>query len=175
MRLAWIDLETAGLDPRFHPILEIALVVTDPDLNQLVEFTTVVRPAKLTNVLAHLDETVREMHTKSGLLEQLDGGRGMSTRLAEATVATILEEHAKDNGENLYLAGSGDRKFLERQMPQVAKQLHYRNIDVSTIRSLDKMWSDFDPWLKTDAHRALDDTLDSIAELKYYRSIFFGL
>jgi oligoribonuclease len=173
--LVWLDLEMTGLEHERHVIVEIATVVTDDQLNvvatgpDLVIFAT-------TPELAEMGEFVTAMHTKSGLLDQI---RASSITRGEAEAATLafLAEHCAP-GE-VPMAGNSigtDRRFLQSQMPELERFFHYRNVDVSTIKELGQRWYPDDVAKrpeKTSAHRALDDIIESIAELAYYRQSLF--
>ncbi|MDZ7578776.1 MAG: oligoribonuclease [Candidatus Nanopelagicales bacterium] len=170
-RIVWLDCEMTGLDPNTDALVEIACVVTEPDLTPLDEgITVVIKPPD--GPLRSMDDVVVGMHTESGLLEEIPNG----TTLAEATrlVMSYVTERVP-GPRRAPLAGSSvyvDRGFLAKYMPELDQYLHYRLIDVSSIKELVKRWH---PDIyhkapeKTGNHRALGDTLDSIAELAYYR------
>ena len=174
--LAWLDLEMTGLDPSRHVIVEIATLVTDDELEVVAEGPDLVvhQPPE---ALAAMDEVVREMHTKSGLLAAIEAS---TTSLAEAGDATLafLRSHIDEPG-TVPLCGNSigtDRRFLAVQLPAVEDFLHYRSIDVSTIKELCRRWyPEILPGApaKVSTHRALDDIRESVAELRYYRSTAF--
>ncbi len=168
----WIDCEMTGLDPVADALVEIAVLVTDPELNVLGEgVDIVIRPPQ--EALDQMVPFVRDMHTSSGLLEQLPGG----VSLAEASEACLayITEHCPDPGKAV-LAGNSvgqDKLFLTRDLPAITDHLHYRIVDVSTIKELARRWypkAYFQAPAKTGGHRALGDIVDSINELRYYRS-----
>ena len=172
-RLFWVDLEMTGLDPSTSAIIEIASVITEPDLTVVAEGPAlVVRPPA--EALAGMSDFVRGMHQKNGLLGRLEGA---TTTAAEAERATLafLEQHCT-KGTALLCGNSvwKDRSFLEREMPAILGYLHYRIIDVSTVKELVRRWapSSAAP-KKQETHRALDDIRESIAELGWYRSKLF--
>lgn len=173
-RLVWVDLEMTGLDPARHAIVEIATVVTDAELRIVAEGPSLVVHAS-EDALAGMDDYVRDLHTKSGLLDRI---RSSTISLAEAEAATL--RFVRDHGppRSSPLCGNSihkDRQFLERHMPALEAHLHYRNIDVSTLKELVRRWygERVPPFAKGDKHRALDDIRESIAELRYYRERVF--
>jgi oligoribonuclease len=174
--LVWVDCEMTGLDPDQEVLVEIAVVVTDSELNLLHEGLDLLiqtEPAKL----AGMADIVREMHTQSGLLEAL---AGTTTTLADAEqqvldyVVRFVPEQRKAP-----LCGNSiatDRAFITRHMPRLDEHLHYRMIDVSSIKELARRWYPrvyFNAPTKTGGHRALADIVDSINELRYYRATLF--
>jgi oligoribonuclease len=175
--LAWMDLEMTGLDPSRHVIVEIATLLTDDELNVVAQGPDLVVHA--TDVqLAQMDEYVKTLHTKSGLLPAIAGSH-LSLQEASRQTLAFLSEHISE-ARTVPLCGNSigtDRRFLAAQMPEVEEFLHYRSIDVSTIKELCRRWYpavyEAAP-VKSGAHRALDDIRESIAELKYYRSTVFA-
>jgi oligoribonuclease len=173
-RLVWVDLEMTGLDPDTCTIVEIATVVTDQDLVVLAEGPSlVIRPDD--EALARMSAFVRELHVKSGLLDLIHAS---TVTLADAQRETLafLERHTAKGTSPL--CGNSvwkDRAFLERYMPDVVGFLHYRMIDVSTIKELVRRWypAPFHAPRKKEAHRALGDIRESIEELAWYRARVF--
>ncbi len=173
-RLVWVDLEMTGLDPVTCTIVEIATIVTDPELNVLAEGPClVIRPSD--DSLARMSAFVRDLHLKSGLLDRIHAS---TTTLADAQRETVafLEKHGSRGASPL--CGNSvwkDRAFLEVYMPEVVTFLHYRMIDVSTLKELVRRWypQPFHAPKKREAHRALDDIRESIEELRWYRSRVF--
>jgi oligoribonuclease len=174
--LAWMDLEMTGLDPLRHTIVEIATLVTDDDLEVVA-----LGPDLVVHVgaeeLGHMDSYVREMHTRSGLLAEIEAS---TLSLADAGAATLafLKEHVPEK-QSVPLAGSSigtDRRFLAAQLPEIDEWLHYRSVDVSSIKELCRRWY---PEIlaaapaKGGAHRAMGDIKESVAELAYYRTAIF--
>jgi oligoribonuclease len=171
-RLAWLDLEMTGLDVTRHVIVEVAVLVTDAQLAPLddgIDLVVHQPPA----ALAEMDDTVRTMHTKSGLLAEIAAS---SLALADAGEQALayLKRHVPAPGQ-VPLCGNSigvDRRFLDRQLPALDAYLHYRSIDVSSLKELCRRWY---PAAyrrrpgKRETHRALDDVRESIAELAYYR------
>ena len=178
-RLVWIDCEMTGLDLVKDALIEVAVLVTDAELNVLGDGVDVViaPPAEeLDALLAGMVELVRTMHTSSGLLTELAAGVTMAE--AEARVMAYVTEHVPDPGK-AQLAGNTvgtDRGFLARDMPTLESHLHYRIVDVSSIKELARRWyprAYFNAPKKTGNHRALGDIRDSIAELRFYRETIF--
>ena len=173
-RLVWVDLEMTGLEPETCKIVEIATIVTDSQLEVIAEGPSfIIRPSD--DALARTSPFVRELHEKSGLWARIQAS---TTTVEEAQAATLafLEQHSAKGTSPL--CGNSvwkDRAFLESEMPDVVKFLHYRMIDVSTIKELVRRWypSGYHAPKKKEAHRALDDIRESIEELKWYRSRVF--
>lgn len=174
--LAWMDLEMTGLDPAVHTIVEIATLITDDQLEVVAEGPDLVLTAT-PEQLARMDDVVRAMHTRSGLLDAIEASK---VTLADAGAATLafLKEHIPTAG-TVPLCGNSigtDRRFLARWLPDVEHFLHYRSVDVSTVKELARRWypaaASAAP-RKAGAHRALDDIKESVAELRYYRSAIF--
>ncbi|MFL6106921.1 MAG: oligoribonuclease [Marmoricola sp.] len=174
-RLVWIDCEMTGLDLGADALIEVAALVTDFDLNVLGDgVDVIIRPTA--ESLEQMVPFVREMHTKSGLLTELDGGTTMQD--AQALVLAYVKEHCPD-GSRPPLAGNTvatDRSFLARDMPELEAFLHYRIVDVSSIKELSRRWypkAYFNAPAKSGGHRALADIQESIEELRYYRQAVF--
>ncbi len=174
-RLVWIDCEMTGLDPAFDEIVEIACIVTDAELNELDEgITLVVKPGD--ESFAGMDDFVVNMHTVSGLIEEIP--EGISLADAERRVPDYVKVHVPE-ARKAPLAGSSvyvDRGFLSRYMPELDSHLHYRLVDVSSIKELTRRWYPrvyFASPEKKGNHRALGDIRDSISELRYYRDAVF--
>ncbi len=171
--LAWIDLEMTGLDPSRHVVVEIASLITDDDLTIIAEGPDLVVGAT-EEQLAEMDPFVVEMHTRSGLLAEI---RASSLTIDDAAAITLsfLAEHIAEPG-TVPLAGNSigtDRRFLALQMPAIETFLHYRSVDVSTLKELARRW--YPEALATAPkkdgnHRALDDIRESVAELDHYRT-----
>ena len=173
--LIWIDCEMTGLSLEKDVLVEIAVLVTDSDLNVIGEGVDVVIKASAEQ-LAGMNEYVTQMHTTSGLITQIPDG--ISVQEAEAKVIAYLENASTQPGKSP-LAGNSvsvDRSFIARDMPLLNEYLHYRTVDVSSIKELTRRWfpkAYFAAPAKTGNHRALGDIQDSIAELAYYRQSVF--
>lgn len=164
-QLLWIDLEMTGLRPEKDVILEVAAIVTDINLNELATFEAVIKPN--TDPTALMDETVLAMHTNNELLERLKAGR------PEQAVQDALADFIAENCQQpAVLAGNSihmDRRFIDHHWPKVSALLHYRMLDVSSF----KIWAQAKygkQFEKGEAHRALGDIRESIAELAFYDS-----
>ena len=175
-RLVWIDCEMTGLDVKRDQLVEIAVIVTDADLVELdVGVNIIIRPEDL-SILDGMDDVVRDMHTSSGLLDLIPSG--VSLAEAEAEVLAYVQQHVPE-ARKAPLAGSSvyvDRGFISRDMPGLDAHLHYRLVDVSSIKELARRWyprSYFASPEKKGNHRALGDIRDSIGELRYYRDAVF--
>jgi oligoribonuclease len=175
-RLVWIDCEMTGLDLVNDALIEIAVLVTDGDMNILGEGVDVVIHAD-ESALAAMPDVVREMHTKSGLTEEVRASE-VTLREAEEQALAYIREHVPDAGA-APLAGNSiatDRGFLARDMPELDGHLHYRMIDVSSLKELARRWFPRVFYAKPEkglAHRALADIIESIRELEYYRNTLF--
>ncbi len=174
-RIVWIDCEMTGLDLLADALIEVAVLVTDSELNVLGEgLDVIIRPEP--EALAQMGDFVRDMHTTSKLLDELP--HGMSMDEAQAQVLAYIKTYVPEPNK-APLGGNSvgtDRMFLARDMPDVVEHLHYRVIDVSTIKELSRRWyarAYFQSPPKTGGHRALGDIQDSINELKYYREAVF--
>jgi len=174
-RLVWIDCEMTGLDVGADALVEVAALVTDFDLNVLADgVDIVIKPPGA--ALDQMPDVVRAMHTSSGLLAALEGGVDLAT--AENAVLDYVREHVPEAGK-APLAGNSvgtDRVFLVRDMPLLEAYLHYRIVDVSSIKELSRRWYPrvyYNSPPKSGNHRALADIRESIEELRYYRSAVF--
>ena len=174
-RLVWIDCEMTGLDLGADALIEVAALVTDFELNVLGEgVDVIIKPSQ--ESLDQMVEFVRSMHEKSGLLEELDSGTTLED--AEQQVLAYIHEHCAE-GSRPPLAGNTvatDLAFLARDMQDLEAFLHYRIVDVSSIKELSRRWfprAYFAAPTKRGNHRALADIQESIEELRYYREAVF--
>lgn len=174
-RLVWIDCEMTGLDLGADALIEVAALVTDFELNVLGDgVDIIVKPPA--EALEQMGDFVRDMHEKSGLLKELESGVTMAE--AEERTLAYIKEHCPD-GSRPPLAGNTvatDRSFLARDMPTLEQFLHYRIVDVSSIKELSRRWfprAYFQAPAKRGNHRALADIQESIEELRYYREAVF--
>jgi oligoribonuclease len=170
-RLVWIDLEMTGLDTDRHVIVEIACLVTDAQL-ELVDDGIDIVVHQDAAALAAMDDFVRKMHTKSGLLPAIEAST-VDLATAGARVLDYMKEHVAKGRAPLCGNSIGvDRRFLDRGLPELDAYLHYRSIDVSSLKELCRRWYP-DVYRgrpsKKESHRALDDIRESVAELRYYR------
>jgi len=171
-----MDLEMTGLDSRTDVIVEIATLVTDDDLNIVAEGPDLVvhQPAE---ALANMDQIVVDMHTSSGLLDAIAAST-LTLEAAGAATLAFIKEHVPTAG-TVPLCGNSigmDRRFLAAYLPEIEEWLHYRSIDVSTLKELARRW--YPDALsaaprKATSHRAMDDIRESVAEMAYWRSTLF--
>ena len=174
-RIVWIDCEMTGLDFKNDLLVEIACVITNAQLEQVTEGLNIVIQAPVERLEA-MDPFVVNMHTESGLLPEIPNG--VTLDAAEQLIFDYITSHIPE-ASKAPLAGSSvhvDRIFLQRDMPRIDSYLHYRIIDVSSVKELARRWypkAYFASPPKTGNHRALGDILDSINELKYYREAVF--
>lgn len=174
--LVWIDLEMTGLDPNKEKIIEIATVVTNSQLD-LIAQGPVIAVKQPDEYLDNMDAWNRKTHGKSGLTERVKAST-ITEHMAEQMTLDFLNTHVKPGtspmcGNTIWQ----DRRFLERGMPNLANFFHYRMLDVSTLKELAKRWAPkiYNGVTKENNHTALADILESVEELKYYRSHFLKL
>jgi len=174
-RLIWIDCEMTGLDPVIDELVEVAVVITDYALEPLDPgFTVVIKPSD--TALEGMGDFVRQMHIASGLLDEIPGG--VSVAEAEVDILAYITRFVPE-AQSAPLAGNSigtDRMFILKELPTVHDHVHYRNIDVSTVKELSRHWfpkSYFHSPDKNGGHRALADIVESIRELAYYRQAVF--
>lgn len=173
--LVWIDCEMTGLDLDKDGLVEVAVVITDEQLNVVDPgIDIVIKPSK--EALDNMGDFVRNMHTESGLIDEFE--TGVSLEEAQREVLDYVKKFVPESGQAL-LAGNSigtDKAFLERDMPELINYLHYRVVDVSSIKELAKRWyhrTFEEAPAKHGGHRALADILESIQELVYYRRVLF--
>jgi oligoribonuclease len=172
-RFVWCDLEMTGLDLDACRILEIGVIITGPDMQPIAEIEHAVwQPDE---VLGRMEPFVRDMHTKNGLLERVKASK-VSLAEAERDVMTLVAKHVPFRegilaGNSIYV----DRRFLTRYMPLFEGYLHYRQLDVSSLKVLTRAWYPDAREFKKDGknHTALSDLRDSLEELRFYKSSFF--
>ncbi len=172
--LVWLDLEMTGLNPNQYTIVEIATIITDSHLN-IIEEGPVIAIHQDKGTLDKMEKWSRDTHTKSGLFQRIEES-STSMREAEEQTLTFVRRYCPKNRSPLCGNSIGhDRRFLERYMPTLFDYLHYRNIDVSTIKELVKRWYTKGPSApaKAGKHLALDDIRESILELRFYRDNYF--
>jgi oligoribonuclease len=174
--LVWMDLEMTGLDHTSDVIVEIATLITDDELNIVAEGPDLVVAAS-DDELARMDPFVVAMHTKSGLLDQIKASTITLAEAGEQTLAFIREHVPEERVVPLCGNSIGtDRRFLAAYLPEIEEYLHYRSVDVSSVKELVKRWyPDFDASRPRGqgSHRALDDIRESVKELAYYREHVF--
>lgn len=175
--LLWVDLEMTGLDSATDVILEVAAVLTTFDAMELISNPVHGVIYQTSDTLKRMNDWVKNQHQKSGLIEKV-----LKSKLSIQTIDKQLAELLEQNGcqkQSVLLCGNSvwqDRAFIVKYMPLTAHFLHYRIIDVSTIKELVRRWyseNETAIFIKKDKHRAVDDILESIAELQYYKKHFF--
>ena len=175
-RIVWIDCEMTGLDLTKDALVEVACIVTEADLTELDEgFQIVIKPDDLSTLDSMVD-VVKQMHTDSGLITEIPNG--VKLEIAEAQLLAYIKSHIPEPRKSP-LAGSSvyvDRGFLIRDMPKVDAHLHYRLLDVSSVKEIVRRWYPrvyFGTPAKVGNHRALSDIKESIEELRFYRELVF--
>lgn len=175
--LVWLDMEMTGLDPAKERIIELATIITDGNLNEIAVGPELVihQPDE---ILAAMDDWNRKHHTASGLVERVKAS-AITDGDAEAQTLAFVNAHVPSPKDRPVLAGNSihqDRRFIRRYLPRLDARLHYRMVDVSSIKEVARRWY---PQIiskqpqKNDSHRALDDIRESIEELRYYRAHIF--
>lgn len=173
--LVWVDLEMTGLDPKTCTILEIAAVITDNDLNVLAQ-SPAIAIKHSDKVLDGMEAWSKYHHRKSGLTKACRESK-VRLKKAEKIILSFVEEHCKK--KTAPLCGNTiwqDRRFLVKYMPDLEQYLHYRTIDVSSVKELVSRWYEKDhamPRQKNQTHRVMDDILESIEELRHYQKKVF--
>ena len=165
-RLLWIDMEMTGLDPLENRILEIAILITDEKLHIIDRFQAVVRTPQ--SVLDNMDDWNTKTHSANGLIKEAVRGRFIQE--IEVDLMTLANKHFPD--KKIFLCGSSlslDRQFIDKYLPNFAKHLHYRIVDVSSWKAIFQDYLDY-KYQKKDGHRAMDDIEESLRELKFYLS-----
>ncbi|MDZ7654707.1 MAG: oligoribonuclease [Sulfurimicrobium sp.] len=174
--LIWLDMEMSGLSPETDSILEVALVVTDAQLNTIAEAPVMV-VHQSDEVLDGMDNWNKGTHGKSGLIDRVKASL-LGNAEVEALMIDFLQQHV-GAGKSPMCGNSicQDRRFLARHMPKLETYFHYRNLDVSTIKELARRWRPelYDGFKKENRHEALADIYESISELKYYREHFMKM
>jgi len=171
--LVWMDLEMTGLNPETDTIIEMATLITDSQLHIIAEGPNLVihQPE---HVMAAMNEWCKKYHGESGLTERVAQSR-TSLQEAEQLTLDFIRKHVGERQSPL--CGNSihqDRRFLVKHMPRLEAWLHYRNVDVSTVKELAKRWyPELPAWKKRGAHLALDDIMESIDELRHYRAQIF--
>lgn len=174
--LVWIDMEMTGLDPDTDHILEIATIVTDSDLNVIAE-GPVIAVHQSDEILDAMDEWCTRTHGESGLTDRVKKS-SVSVEEAERQTLEFIEQHVNEGESPLCGNSVGqDRRFMYRYMPTLEAYLHYRIVDVSTLKELAKRWNpeSLNGFNKAGTHKALDDIRESIAELQHYRKTFLKI
>ncbi|TXR54233.1 oligoribonuclease [Reinekea thalattae] len=171
--LIWIDLEMSGLDPDVCHILEIATLITDKDLNILAEGPSIV-VHQPDSVLDEMDEWCTTHHGESGLTDKVKSS-DISLAEAEAQTLSFMQQWVEQGASPL--CGNSiwqDRRFLIKYMPSIDSYCHYRNIDVSTLKELAARWQPelLSGYTKKGSHRAMDDIIESVEELRFYKDNF---
>lgn len=176
MRLVWLDMEMTGLDPERERIIEMAAVVTEPDLTVVAESPVFV-VHQSDELLAAMDKWNQSTHGKSGLIDKVKAST-LTEAQAEQQMLEFLKQHVAPGKSPLCgNSVSQDRRFMYRYMPEMERFFHYRTIDVSTLKELARRWRPalLKGFAKQSKHEALADIYESIDEMRYYRENFIRL
>lgn len=172
MNLIWLDLEMSGLQPERDVILEIAIIISDSDLNVVAEMPSIAihQPE---SVFASMDDWNQKHHHASGLVARCRASK-IELRTAEQSALNFVKQYVSEKSSPLCGNSIGqDRRFLQRYMPELEAYSHYRNLDVSTLKELAKRWYPDCVFHKQNQHEALADIRESLAELRFYRAQLF--
>lgn len=174
--LIWVDMEMTGLEPETDRILEIAMIVTDKELNVLAE-GPVIAVHQSDEVLAAMDEWNTRTHGESGLVARVRASDYDEAQAVEECLAFMKEWVPEQQTPMCGNSIGQDRRFMVRYMPELERYFHYRNVDVSTVKELVRRWKPeiLDEFTKTGTHQALDDIRESIAEMQFYRKRVFTI
>ncbi len=174
--LVWIDLEMTGLDPERERIIEVATLITDGELNLIAE-GPVLAVHQSDSLLAAMDDWNQATHGESGLVERVKGSTVDTAEAQRQTLGFLKAYVAPGSSPMCGNSVHQDRRFLEREMPELLDFFHYRNLDVSTLKELAKRWNPgaLAGFHKRNTHQALDDIRESVAELAHYRNTFLRL
>ena len=171
--LIWVDMEMTGLDPDSDRVIEIATIVTDTHLNTLAE-GPVIAIHQEESILAEMDDWNQKHHGQSGLIERVKSSQIKEIEAENMTLEFLRQWLPENKSPMCGNSICQDRRFLYRFMPNLEAYFHYRNLDVSTLKELAARWAPdiYNGFQKTGAHKALDDIIESIEELRYYRENF---
>ena len=171
--LVWMDLEMTGLDPESCVIIEIATIVTNSNLETIAELP-VYAIHQPDSIIDNMDEWNTTHHTASGLVQRVKESKWQVEQVEQLILKDLQPYTVKRSSPLCGNTIGQDRRFLYKYMPVLSEYLHYRSIDVSTIKELAQRWyPDFQPFAKKEAHLALDDIKESIEEIRYYREKVF--
>ena len=176
LNLIWVDLEMTGLDPEKDRIIEVALVVTDPDLNVLGE-APVFAIHQSDEILNGMDAWNRGTHGRSGLIDRVRASNVTEAMAEDALIEFLGQDGPKGKSPRCGNTICQDRRFMAKTMPKLEAYFHYRNLDVSTLKEIARRWKPelVDGFKKMQKHTALADILESIEELRYYREHFIRI
>ncbi len=176
LNLIWVDLEMTGLDPEKDRIIEVALVVTDPDLNVLGE-APVFAIHQSDEILNGMDAWNRGTHGRSGLIDRVRASNVTEAMAEDALIEFLVQYVPKGKSPMCGNTICQDRRFMAKTMPKLEAYFHYRNLDVSTLKEIARRWKPelVDGFKKMQKHTALADILESIEELRYYREHFIRI
>ena len=174
--LVWLDMEMTGLNPDADKIIEVAMIVTDKDLNVLAQSPVYV-VHQHDDILNNMDAWNTSTHTRTGLVDKVKASRLTEAQVEEALIQFMSEWVAPQTVPMCGNTIHQDRRFMAKWMPKLEQYFHYRNVDVSTLKELAKRWKPemLKGVVKKGSHQALDDIIESIEEMKHYRTHFIQL
>lgn len=174
-KMVWVCIETTGLNEKKDSLLEIAVVITDKQLNTLAAHERIIHQNSQT--LGRMESVVAEMHQTSGLYNKVQISRN-SEYMVDLELAQFMDDNGYKPNRSAVICGNGvafEQKFIKRDLPHFSKYLHYRLIDVSSLKEVGKLWFTFEEFEKDKKYTAMHDLKESIAEMKYLKEQLFGL
>jgi oligoribonuclease len=174
-KMVWVCIETTGLNEKKDSLLEIGVIITDKQLKTLATYERVIHQND--RVLGQMEKVVANMHRESGLYDKVQISRN-SEYMVDLELSQFMEDNGFQPDRKAIICGNGvafEQKFIKRDLPHFAKFLHYRLIDVSSLKEIGKLWYEFDEYKKNKNYTAIHDLQESIAEMQYLKESLFNL